>query len=109
MLTLYYDQGFPNAQFHASVDNIPAQPGEAPRVNLTYQIEEGEQMFTALKFLGCEVKMVRFEGQSHDLSRNGHPRSRVIRLREIVDWFTAHIPTSAARPREVIAAGVAGE
>ena len=27
VLTLYYDQGFPNAQFHAVVDNVPAQPG----------------------------------------------------------------------------------
>ena len=52
MLTLYYDQGFPNAQFHASVDNIPAQPGEAPRVNLMYQIEEGEQIRVAQVLVG---------------------------------------------------------
>jgi dipeptidyl aminopeptidase/acylaminoacyl peptidase len=36
--------------------------------------------------------MVIFEGQSHDLSRTGHPRSRVRRLEEITDWFAAHIP-----------------
>ena len=54
-------------------------------------IGEAEQMFTALKFLNREVKMMRFEGQSHELSRSGHPRSRVIRLRAIVDWFTSHI------------------
>ncbi len=52
VLTLYYDQGFPNAQFHASVDNIPAQPGEGPRVNLTYQIEEGEQIRVAQVLVG---------------------------------------------------------
>lgn len=52
VLTLYYDQGFPNAQFHASVDNIPAQPGESPRVNLTYQIEEGEQIRVAQVLVG---------------------------------------------------------
>src|SRR5260370_22308760 len=56
-------------------------------------ISEGEQMFTALKLLGREVRMVRFEGQSHDLSRSGHPRSRVIRLRHIVSWFISHIRT----------------
>jgi dipeptidyl aminopeptidase/acylaminoacyl peptidase len=60
--------------------------------DLRCPIAEGEQMFTALKFLGREVKMVRFEGQTHDLSRNGHPRSRVLRLRHIQDWLTQHIP-----------------
>jgi outer membrane protein insertion porin family len=52
VLTLYYDQGFPNAQFHALVDNIPAQPGEGPRVNLRYQIEEGEQIRVAQVLVG---------------------------------------------------------
>jgi dipeptidyl aminopeptidase/acylaminoacyl peptidase len=36
--------------------------------------------------------MVIFEGQSHDLSRTGHPRSRVRRLNEIVGWFEQYIP-----------------
>jgi len=62
-------------------------------------------MFTALKFLQREVKMVRFEGQSHDLSRSGHPRSRVIRLRHIIDWFASHIP-AAAGERTAELAGV---
>lgn len=52
VLTLYYDQGFPNAQFHAVVDNISAQPGQGPRVNLTYQIEEGEQIRVAQVLVG---------------------------------------------------------
>ncbi len=52
VLTLYYDQGFPNAQFHAVVDNVPAQPGQGPRVNLTYQIEEGEQIRVAQVLVG---------------------------------------------------------
>ncbi len=61
--------------------------------DLRCPISEGEQMFTALKLLGREVRMVRFEGQSHDLSRSGHPRSRAIRLRHIVSWFISHIRT----------------
>jgi dipeptidyl aminopeptidase/acylaminoacyl peptidase len=81
--------------------------------DLRCPIEEGEQMFTALKFLGREVRMVRFEGQTHDLSRNGHPRSRVIRLRHIVGWFISHIHTEALRPKgakgELARAGAAGE
>ena len=60
--------------------------------DLRCPISEGEQMFTALKYLGRETKFVKFEGQSHDLSRNGHPRSRVIRYREIQDWFERYIP-----------------
>jgi dipeptidyl aminopeptidase/acylaminoacyl peptidase len=64
--------------------------------DLRCPIAEGEQMFTALKCLGREVKMVRFEGQTHDLSRNGHPRSRLLRLRCIQNWFTQHIPVDAA-------------
>ncbi|MGZ6389742.1 MAG: prolyl oligopeptidase family serine peptidase [Ktedonobacterales bacterium] len=60
--------------------------------DLRCPISEGEQMFSALKYLGRETKMVRFEGQTHDLSRNGHPRSRVIRLNEITGWFEKYIP-----------------
>jgi len=77
--------------------------------DLRCPISEGEQMFTALKLLGREVKMVRFEGQSHDLSRSGHPRSRVIRLRHIVGWFLRHVPTQVAGRRELAKAGAAGE
>ncbi len=70
--------------------------------DLRCPISEGEQMYAALKFLGREVKMVRFEGQTHDLSRNGHPRSRAIRLRHILDWFETHLGVKVeAKPREV--------
>jgi dipeptidyl aminopeptidase/acylaminoacyl peptidase len=67
--------------------------------DLRCPISEGEQLFTALKLLGREVRMVRFEGQSHDLSRSGHPRSRAIRLRHIVSWFISHIRTEVIRPK----------
>jgi dipeptidyl aminopeptidase/acylaminoacyl peptidase len=78
--------------------------------DLRCPISEGEQLFTALKLLGREVRMVRFEGQSHDLSRNGHPRSRVIRLRQIVAWFLSHIPTEVIRAKgELARAGAAGD
>src|SRR5579871_450175 len=61
--------------------------------DLRCPISEGEQLFISLKYLGRETKLVRFEGQSHDLSRNGHPRSRVIRLNEITGWFARYLPT----------------
>lgn len=62
--------------------------------DLRCPIGEGEQMYAALKYLGREVTMIRFEGQTHDLSRNGHPRSRVLRLRHISDWFQRYIPAT---------------
>jgi dipeptidyl aminopeptidase/acylaminoacyl peptidase len=58
--------------------------------DLRCPISEGEMLFTALKYLGRETKFVRFEGQSHELSRAGHPRSRVIRYHEIVGWFAKY-------------------
>ena len=67
--------------------------------DLRCPIGEGEQMYAALKYLDRTVKLMRFEGQSHDLSRNGHPRSRVLRLRAIADWFDHYIPaTVGANP-----------
>ncbi|PYU21937.1 MAG: hypothetical protein DMG30_16300 [Acidobacteria bacterium] len=52
VLALYYDQGFPNAQFHATVDDLPARTGEGPRVDLTYRIEEGQQIRVAQVLVG---------------------------------------------------------
>lgn len=52
ILALYYDQGFPNAQFHAVVDNLPPGGGQGPRVRLTYQIEEGQQIRVAQVLVG---------------------------------------------------------
>jgi len=73
--------------------------------DLRCPVSEAEQMYAALKYLGREVKYLRFEGQTHDLSRNGHPRSRVIRLHALLDWFTSHIDVAASR--EEAASGAA--
>jgi dipeptidyl aminopeptidase/acylaminoacyl peptidase len=59
--------------------------------DLRCPISEGEQLFISLKYLGRATRFVRFEGQTHDLSRNGHPRSRLIRLNEIAGWFDQHL------------------
>jgi dipeptidyl aminopeptidase/acylaminoacyl peptidase len=61
--------------------------------DLRCPLEQSQQVYTALKFRGETTRMVIFEGQSHDLSRTGHPRSRVRRLNEIVGWFEQYIPT----------------
>lgn len=54
-------------------------------------IEQAEQLFTALKYLGREVMFVRFEGQSHGLSRGGHPKLRLERLHHGLNWFAKYL------------------
>ena len=51
----------------------------------------GEQMFRALKYLKKPVVMVRFPGESHELSRSGVPKHRVERLEHIVGWFDKYL------------------
>ncbi|RKQ33852.1 S9 family peptidase [Oceanobacillus halophilus] len=54
-------------------------------------IEQGEQLFVALKHLRKEVEFVRFPGADHELSRSGDPNMRIARLDEICKWFEKYI------------------
>jgi dipeptidyl aminopeptidase/acylaminoacyl peptidase len=47
----------------------------------------GEQMFRALKYRHIPAVMVRFPGETHELSRSGKPTHRVARLDNIVAWM----------------------
>jgi dipeptidyl aminopeptidase/acylaminoacyl peptidase len=47
----------------------------------------GEMMFRALKYLKVPTVMVRFPGETHELSRSGKPRHRIERVQHIVGWF----------------------
>jgi dipeptidyl aminopeptidase/acylaminoacyl peptidase len=51
----------------------------------------GEELFRALKYLRRPVVMVRFPGESHELSRSGGPWHRVERLQHIINWFDIHL------------------
>ncbi len=51
----------------------------------------GEQMFRALKYLHKPTVMVRFPGESHELSRSGQPWHRIERLENIVGWFDMYL------------------
>jgi dipeptidyl aminopeptidase/acylaminoacyl peptidase len=58
----------------------------------------GEAMFRALKYLHKTTVMVRFPGESHELSRSGKPLHRVERLQHILAWFDKYLlgkPTTA--------------
>ena len=51
----------------------------------------GEQMFRALKFMHRPAIMIRFRGESHELSRSGQPWHRIERLQHIVGWFDKYL------------------
>ncbi len=59
--------------------------------DLRCPIEQAEQMFVALKFLGREVGFIRIPEESHDLSRSGTPSRRLARLHHLVSWFDSHM------------------
>jgi dipeptidyl aminopeptidase/acylaminoacyl peptidase len=51
----------------------------------------GEDFFRALKYRHIDTVMVRFPGESHELSRSGQPWHRVERLENIVNWFDRYL------------------
>jgi dipeptidyl aminopeptidase/acylaminoacyl peptidase len=51
----------------------------------------GEPMFRALKYKKVPTVMVRFPGETHELSRSGKPWHRVERLQHIVNWFDIYL------------------
>jgi len=51
----------------------------------------GEALFRALKYLKKTTVMVRFPGESHELSRSGKPMHRVERLQHILAWFDKYL------------------
>ena len=56
-------------------------------------LEQAEQMFAALRWLGKTVEMVIFEGENHGLSRGGRPGNRIERQRRILGWFQKYLGT----------------
>ena len=69
-------------------------------MDLRCAISQAEEMFGALRLLGREVELVRFPGESHDLSRSGRPDRRLERLRRVVGWFAMHLVQPEAVERE---------
>ncbi len=51
----------------------------------------GAQMFRALKFRQVPTVMIRFPGESHELSRSGQPWHCVERLDNILNWFDKYV------------------
>ncbi len=59
--------------------------------DLRCPIEQGEQVFVALKRLGVETEMVRFPDEFHGLSRSGRTDRRIVRLNHILGWFEKYL------------------
>jgi dipeptidyl aminopeptidase/acylaminoacyl peptidase len=64
--------------------------------DLRCNVEQGEHLFTLLRLLGKEVEMLRFPGESHELSRSGSPIHRVQRFEAILEWFDRYLSPDAA-------------
>lgn len=59
--------------------------------DLRCPIEQGEQVFVALKKLGVDSEMVRFPDEFHGLSRGGRTDRRIERLNHIQRWFDKYL------------------
>jgi len=59
--------------------------------DLRCPIEQADQLFVALRMLDREVELVRFPGESHELSRSGSPAHRRQRIEIILEFFGRHL------------------
>jgi len=59
--------------------------------DLRCAVEQGEQVFIALKKLGVDTEMVRFPEEPHGLSRGGRTDRRIERLKHILRWFDRYL------------------
>ena len=59
--------------------------------DLRCPIAQSDELFRSLKLLGRTVEYIRFEGESHGLSRGGKPMNRLERLDRITDWFRRYL------------------
>jgi dipeptidyl aminopeptidase/acylaminoacyl peptidase len=60
-------------------------------MDLRCPIEQGEQVYVALKRLGVETEFVRFPEEFHGLSRDGRTDRRIVRLNHLLRWFTKYL------------------
>lgn len=67
-------------------------------MDLRCAISQAEELFGALRLLGRRVELVRFPGESHDLSRGGRPDRRIERLNRISGWFGRHLAAQSLEP-----------
>jgi dipeptidyl aminopeptidase/acylaminoacyl peptidase len=59
--------------------------------DLRCPISQAEELFVALRLLKREVEFVRFPGESHELTRAGAPKHRVMRFELLLEFFGRHL------------------
>jgi dipeptidyl aminopeptidase/acylaminoacyl peptidase len=59
--------------------------------DLRCNIEQAENLFAILRLLKRDVELVRFPGESHELTRSGSPRHRVRRFEIVLDWLARYL------------------
>jgi dipeptidyl aminopeptidase/acylaminoacyl peptidase len=70
---------------------------KAPLLLLQYEgddrtpLEQGEQMFLALRRLGKETRLIMIPEESHGLTRGGKPSRRIERLGHLLEWFKQYL------------------
>jgi len=62
--------------------------------DLRTPIEQGEQLFLALKKVGIDTEMAVFPEEPHGLSRVGRTDRRIARLNQIRHWFDSYLKES---------------
>jgi dipeptidyl aminopeptidase/acylaminoacyl peptidase len=55
--------------------------------DLRCPMEQAERLFAPLKYMGKDVRLIRFPESSHGLSRGGRPDRRIKRLDLMIEWF----------------------
>jgi dipeptidyl aminopeptidase/acylaminoacyl peptidase len=59
--------------------------------DLRCPIEQGEQLFIALKRRGVDTLFLRFPEENHELSRSGKPSRRIQRFQVQLEWFDKYL------------------
>jgi dipeptidyl aminopeptidase/acylaminoacyl peptidase len=54
-------------------------------------LEQAEEMFAILRWLGKTVEMVIFDHENHGLTRGGRPGNRIEHQRRIMGWFEKYL------------------
>jgi dipeptidyl aminopeptidase/acylaminoacyl peptidase len=65
----------------------------------------GEDFFRALKYRHIDTAMIRFPGESHELSWTGQPWHRVERLENMVNWFDKYLMGMPEPQYDIVPAG----
>jgi dipeptidyl aminopeptidase/acylaminoacyl peptidase len=58
-------------------------------------IEQGEQLFTALRMRRRVVELIRFPGASHVIAASGTPLQRYLQWKLALDWFETYLKAKA--------------